>query len=92
VEAFALTSLGSACLALGHPAAALGHYQQALTAWQRTGDRPGTAAAHHRFGDLLHDTDSTTQARHHWSQALAIFDQTGDPQASELRARLEGSS
>ena len=50
------------------------------------------AETHLRLGELAQDGGSITQARGHWRQALAIFSELGDPQADELRTRLEASA
>jgi hypothetical protein len=42
------------------------------------------------LGAALHRTGDQYTAREHWREALAIFEQLGDPQADDVRVRLIG--
>ena len=54
----------------------------------RAGDRHGEAETLRDVGDLLHHLGRPAAAHGSWRQALAAFEELGDPLADELRARL----
>jgi len=89
-EGRALTAaLSETFLALGQPAASQQHLGLALTAWQRAGDRENIVGTHCKLGDLLSAIGQDRTAHEHRLAAHAIFEETGDPQARELRRPLE---
>jgi len=61
----------------------------ALAVRRRAGDRHGEAETLRDAGDLLHYLGRAGAAHASWQQALEAFDELGDPQADELRARLK---
>jgi DNA-binding SARP family transcriptional activator/tetratricopeptide (TPR) repeat protein len=88
----ALYNLGEVYRALHQSVRARACYARAVDAYRQADDRQGMAETHLRLGELAQDGGSITQARGHWRQALAIFSELGDPQADELRTRLEASA
>lgn len=68
---------------------ALEHYDQALTIYLKINSRWGEGWMLYSMGEVLHDTGALAAARTSWHQALAIFEELGDPQATKVRARLE---
>ncbi|MBV9730901.1 MAG: tetratricopeptide repeat protein [Pseudonocardiales bacterium] len=74
----------------GRFAEAVEHYHQALIVYREINNRWGEGWMLYNIGELLHDTGRPAAARASWRhQALAIFEELGDPQAVEVRARLE---
>ena len=88
----ALYNLGEAYQALRQPVRARDSYLRAIDAYRLADDRQGAAETHLRLGELLLEGGSGAQARDQWHQALVIFEELGDPQASQLRARLQASA
>jgi tetratricopeptide (TPR) repeat protein len=74
--------------AAGHYPQAEETYRQALAVHRRAGDRHGEAETLRDVGDLLHHLGRPAAAQASWQQALAAFEELGDPLADELRARL----
>ncbi|MDQ3885443.1 MAG: tetratricopeptide repeat protein [Actinomycetota bacterium] len=89
-EAWALHSLGTTYRGLGRLDEALDHYQQALKVRREMGsDRWGEGQTLDHLGEILHRTGQSKAARASWLQALTIFEELRDPQAADVRARLE---
>ena len=87
-EGAALHNLGATYQMLGRPGEAREHYLRARAVRQKAGDRKGEAETSRDIGDILHHSGQAEAARRSWSQALAIFDDLGDPQAADVRDRL----
>jgi tetratricopeptide (TPR) repeat protein len=68
---------------------AIEHLQQSLTIRQSIEDRHGEAITLSNLAEVLNDTGKRDAARESWRQALAIFENLGDPRATDVRARLE---
>ncbi|HEV2376521.1 MAG TPA: tetratricopeptide repeat protein [Streptosporangiaceae bacterium] len=83
-----LLNIAGAYKTLGRHPQAAECYRQALTATRHASDRHAEAETHRDLGDLLHDMGQPGTARTSWCQALAIFEELTDPQATEVRARL----
>ena len=76
---------------IGEPGTSADCFRRALSVRQHTGDRHGQAQTLRALGDLLQELCEADAAYASWQQALTIFEELGDPQAGELRARLRGS-
>jgi tetratricopeptide (TPR) repeat protein len=88
IKGFALHNLGESYRAIGEPGTSADCFRRALSVRQYTGDRHGQAQTLRALGDLLQELREADAARASWQQALAIFEELGDRQAGELRARL----
>ncbi len=95
---WALSSLGGVYLELRRLDGALHTEQQALSVWRQLGNQHGEGIALNNLGDIRrelgHLDDASgylADARAHWHDALAIFDQLGDPRAEEVRTYLTQS-
>jgi len=88
-EAWTLSSLGTTYRSLGRFDEALDHYQQTLNVYREISDRWGEGRTMRHLGDVFHDTGQLEAARASWCQALVIFEELRDPQAADVRARLE---
>ena len=84
-EPHALNNLGATLHLLGKPDQAIHHHELALAQCRRTGNRYEQARAHDGLGTAHHDLD---QVREHWVNALALYEELGVPEATEIRARL----
>ena len=91
IEGCALHNLGESYRAIGEPGTSADCFRRALSVRQHTGDRHGQAQTLRALGDLRQELREAEAAHSSWQQALAIFEELGDPQAGELRARLWGS-
>jgi tetratricopeptide (TPR) repeat protein len=87
---WALRLLGETHLAAGRPDAAADHHRRALDIARQSGYPLNQAQALVGLGAALHRTGDEYTAREHWREALAIFEQLGDPQADDVRVRLIG--
>ncbi|MBE8516829.1 tetratricopeptide repeat protein [Amycolatopsis sp. H6(2020)] len=83
---FTLSTLGDVHRDAGHHDLALARYRQALATSKELRDPRATARALASIAIALDDTAAFA----YWRQALEIFDQLGDAQAAEIRARLDG--
>jgi len=90
-EGFALHNLGESYRAIGDPVTAADCFRRALSVREHAGHRLGQAQSLRALGDLLQELREADAAHASWRQALTIFEELGDPQAGELRARLWGS-
>jgi DNA-binding SARP family transcriptional activator/tetratricopeptide (TPR) repeat protein len=91
-EARALNGLGEVLLAEDRPGHARLKHTAALELARQVGDPyeqarawSGLARSYHLAGDL-------GQARHHWQEALTIYDRLGVPETDQLRAQLAGAN
>jgi DNA-binding SARP family transcriptional activator/tetratricopeptide (TPR) repeat protein len=84
---FTLSTLGDVHRDTGHRDLALARYRQALATSRRIQDPRATARALANIATTLDDDAALT----YWQQALEIFDQLGDAQADQIRARLNGA-
>jgi hypothetical protein len=60
----------------------------ALAQCRHTGNRFEQARAHDGLGVAHLALDDAGQAREHWLDALAIYDELGVPETATVRARL----
>lgn len=88
-EGWTLHSLAITYRSLGRFDEALDHYHQSLIVYREINDRWGEGRTLYNVGEVLSDTGRLAAARVSWDQALTIFEELGDPQAIEVRARLE---
>ncbi|SEQ46177.1 DNA-binding transcriptional activator of the SARP family [Streptomyces sp. yr375] len=89
VENEALTVLARCELEHGKPAGAVEYARQALAAHRETGYRKGQAEALDILGRATAATADADPVPY-WSQALAILDALGAPEATALRHRIAG--
>jgi tetratricopeptide (TPR) repeat protein/transcriptional regulator with XRE-family HTH domain len=87
-EAATLDSLGYIHHQLGDHTQAIALYRSSLDLVRRLADRDAEAAVLTHLGDTHQAAGNPRGAREAWLQALAILDDTRDPGADELRARL----
>jgi tetratricopeptide (TPR) repeat protein len=87
-----VTALAAAQQAAGQHAEAEETYGAALAVRRRAGDRHGEAETLRDSGDLLHHLGRPGAAHASWQQALVAFEELGDPQADDLRARLKAQA
>jgi tetratricopeptide (TPR) repeat protein len=87
-EAATLDSIGYAHHQLGEHQQAIECYQSALGIVKRLADFDAEAMVLTHLGDAQHAAGDLRAAREAWQQALAILDDSSDPGASEIRAKL----
>ena len=87
-EANAWDTLGYAEHGLGRHDRAAECYRRSHELFTVAGDRYGQAFALAHLGDVLADVDDTDAARASWTDALAVLDDLGHPEAAEVRAKL----
>jgi tetratricopeptide (TPR) repeat protein len=84
----AINSLGNLLLHTGELEKARAHHAAALRLASEA-DSPLRQAHAHSGLARTYDTDGDPpQARHHWQEALTIYDAISAPEADEIRARL----
>ncbi|MFI6302925.1 BTAD domain-containing putative transcriptional regulator [Amycolatopsis thailandensis] len=88
-EGIALNNLGDICRELGRLDDAIGYLEPALAVNRAACNRWGEAWALTSLGKVLRDRGHPAEARAHWHDALAIFDELGDPRAEEVHSYLE---
>jgi len=84
-----LDSIGYAHHHLGEYPQAIGHYRDALDLYREVDERRGAAETFAHLGDTYHATGEPGAARAAWQQALAILDPLEQPEAAEIRAKLD---
>jgi DNA-binding SARP family transcriptional activator len=89
-EGFAVNDLGSSLLALGRVDDALDTYRRSAELNRRIGNRWCEAVALRGVGTALAATGQDEASRKHWSRALVIFTELGDPQAAEVEKLVGG--
>jgi len=87
-KAAAWDSLGLAHHHAGHLDRAADCYQRALTLFQDLGDRYDEATILTHLGDTQRAADNTPAAHRAWSQALHILVELNDPDAADVRDKL----
>ena len=90
-EANAWDTLGYAEHGLGRHDRAAGCYRRSHELFTVAGDRYGQAFALAHLGDVLADADGADAARAAWTDALAVLDDLGHPEAAEVRAKLRAT-
>lgn len=88
-EGVTLQSLGDNCFKLGQLKQAYAYYQQSLAIRHETGDRRGEARTLFGLGTVQAGMGKPDEARVSWQRALVTFEDLGDPQAAQVRSRLE---
>jgi tetratricopeptide (TPR) repeat protein len=88
MEARTLLGLGRARLAAGQPEQAAGLLQDALTAATSLGARHEEARVRVALADAAARQGLSGAAREHLEAALAIYCETGGPEAGEVRERI----
>lgn len=63
--------------------------RRSLTVQRRCGDRRGQANALNALGEIAYRGGDFDAAREQWTEALAVFEDLGDPDAAEVRDRLD---
>ena len=87
-ESWVLRPLGDVLRRLGQLDQAAEHHRLGLQIARETQRRFNEAEALHSLGDDLHLLGDSNAAREHWTEALAIYEQLGDPRADDMRAQL----
>lgn len=82
-------TLGQAHQHLGNHAEARTCHENALALCRALGNRYFEARALERLGDAHDAIGEPDAARQHWLWALAIFDELGNPEAAQVRAKLQ---
>jgi len=90
-QAVSHLGIGEIRLAMGHSQSAADDYRAALKLSQEIADPGMEGHALYGLGCALHDAESAAAACEHWRAALVIFEATGNPEADEVRTRLEAS-
>jgi DNA-binding SARP family transcriptional activator len=88
-ELLALRRLAEALHGVGQPGAARAALESALRLATETGNAYQQASSHRDLAENHHSAGNGEQARQHWQQALILFTGLGDPEADQVRARLE---
>jgi DNA-binding SARP family transcriptional activator/tetratricopeptide (TPR) repeat protein/transcriptional regulator with XRE-family HTH domain len=91
-EAWARNGLGEAATADGRPADALAHHTAALDTAVRAGLRDQQARAHAGLGHVHRASSEQDLAREHFARALALYNDLGVPEATQLRDELAATS
>jgi tetratricopeptide (TPR) repeat protein len=89
LQAAARDSLGYVHHQRGDYEQAISHYLEALRIRRSTGDYHPQAEILAHLGEAYHALGRTAEARDSWRQALTILEDLGDPDADDVRARLE---
>lgn len=87
-EARGLQLAATVYMRLGQHQTAIEQYRTALTIYRDLNDHWYQAAVLTELGDALQENQRLPESRDAWSHALAIYDELGAPQATELRAKL----
>jgi DNA-binding SARP family transcriptional activator len=90
VLAEALNALGTTHISAGRPAEALRCHCEALTVTQEGGHGEEQAHTHAGMAEAHAALGEHEQAREHWREAFAYYEALGMPQATDVRARLDG--
>ncbi|MFI1409875.1 BTAD domain-containing putative transcriptional regulator [Streptomyces sp. NPDC020707] len=88
VEGVTLDSLGTLQHRLRRRDDAIDHYHRALEAHRDAGSRWGEGQTLHHLGDVHLDAGEPEAARTSWRQALTVFEESGHPDAEEIRGKL----
>ncbi|MBP2335751.1 DNA-binding SARP family transcriptional activator/Flp pilus assembly protein TadD [Saccharothrix coeruleofusca] len=86
-ESAVLNNLGVVHLAEGDAARALSLHREALALAVRARHRHEEARAHDGIASAVADRDPAT-ARHHWTRAIAVYDEIGAPVEERIRRAL----
>ncbi|MFK8843733.1 BTAD domain-containing putative transcriptional regulator [Streptomyces sp. Ac-502] len=89
-EAMTFWRMAEVHLAAGRPTRAATLVEQALATAHGTGNRWVRANALSTLGRTLQSTRHHDRARVCWQEALAIYEELGSPEASDVRALLAG--
>jgi DNA-binding SARP family transcriptional activator len=90
-QAQAATKLAETLRVTGRLTESLEQHQIALRLHQEMGgNQREVIAALGKLGETLADLGRPEEARLRWQEALLVADRTGDPRATEIRARLIG--
>lgn len=92
IKACTCDTIGYVHHQLGNYPPAIAAFQQSLSLLRRLGDRYHEAFVLTHLGDTMLAANDLAAARDAWQLALAICDETGDPDADEVRARLRAHS
>ncbi|OKH99234.1 regulator [Streptomyces sp. CB02923] len=87
-EALTYWRMAEIHLTAGRPTRAAGLVEQALATAHGTGNSWVRANALSTLGHALHRTDHPDRARACWQEALAIYEQLGSPEATDVRELL----
>ncbi len=88
MEARALTSLAQAHLLAGRPGKAERPLAEALDAMGKLGSRYEQARIHRLLAEVASQLGDPPAAQVHLRKAMVIFDETGAPEADQVRRRL----
>ena len=88
-QASTFNALGELLLATERFAAARARYGAGLDAATRAGDEYEKARAHDGLARACQASDAPGCARHHWQEALAIYNALGAPEAEQVRTQIE---
>lgn len=86
--ALALVRLSETYRLQGKPERALDHVDRGIEGRRQLEDASGVADGLLVRGQILHDQGDVNAARRAWTDALDLFEERGDPRASDARARL----
>ena len=92
LEANTLDSVGYIHHQLGHYPEAIAAFERSLSLLRRLADGYHEAVVLTHLGDTMLATGDSRGARDAWHQALVFLDDTSDPRADEVRARLRETS
>ena len=87
-ESVAITDQGQAHLELGDHERAIERSNRAVALSREVGHRPGEAQALRLLGDALSGSGRPDEARANWLRTVQIYEDLGDPRATEVRALL----
>ncbi|MEU4532458.1 tetratricopeptide repeat protein [Micromonospora ureilytica] len=87
-EAICIANLGEAHAELGDHERAIRRFREAGRLHLSTGNEHGRARTLLALGRSLSERGEADDARSCWRQALAVFNELGDPEADEIRALL----
>ncbi|MCP2165140.1 tetratricopeptide repeat protein [Goodfellowiella coeruleoviolacea] len=87
-QGFTLVKFGELYRGAGNLEQALEHFTRSLVCRRRATDRPGEADSLERRGNVLAERGHPLAAARSWDEAVAIYEELGDPRAAELRERV----
>jgi tetratricopeptide (TPR) repeat protein len=88
-ETLALCQVANALVGLGRFDEAAAYFERALAGSRDIDDRQAEAWTLHYLAETAQARGEPAQARGYWRRAVELFDELGDPQAGDIRSRID---